>query len=750
MSSLIIIDSNIKDLDIFQNSIKKEHKIIINNNNISNQEIYNNINDEIKYLTFVYHFQGFYQIPFFNNQKYSEFSYFSDNLIELLQNVKEKSKDLTLDLLSCDINNIYFASEVKKIENKFGIKVRFSVNKTGNISGDWILESDNTNIKDFYFNDDINNWKHTLAGGMTTDYLVTNYGDYFEKSGLITKIKDNVTTLTNSQIGLGESTDWILLNNGEIFDGNNKTINFNSIAIYGLFRMPQVRESINMPTIQNLVVSLSTGTIGDVSGPGGGIVGNYQQFFRVNNCRLITSNSGSIQSESGGICGAYSGYKLSNVPGNAIIENCYSSCLISGDKSGGICGYRGGHYGKITITKCYSTGNIVGDTAGGIAGMEFGFASSTSTIEGCYSNGTISGSYAGGIIGFQSGNNQSNIIISKSYSKGNIEGIEAGGICGSDCAQSGKLKITECFSLGKIEGTNAGGITGSNCGNTNSNNLLEVSNCYSIGTLTGTRSGGILGSNCGFNNGSFKVLQCYSVGISSSLTAGGIIGYNGNITSTNTSLVQNCYCGNSRLSFKNSVLTISNSETNLNKIKNKIDPTTNFNTNTIWKIPSSSSVSLNMYPRLQAFSNPTSSYYLDTYLTYNNLLDYNITNTIRVNIDPSYYVGMTNNQIYNLRSLIITDVITKKPTLANLIISREALGFTNQTNSSLFKKLHYKVLKANNTISTSYILKNYITTTNGVYLNLVNATDKAIVTLKSGTKQTITKTNNSTYTFQVA
>ncbi len=66
MSSLIIIDSNIKDLDIFQNSIKKEHKIIINNNNISNQEIYNNINDEIKYLTFVYHFQGFYQIPFFN------------------------------------------------------------------------------------------------------------------------------------------------------------------------------------------------------------------------------------------------------------------------------------------------------------------------------------------------------------------------------------------------------------------------------------------------------------------------------------------------------------------------------------------------------------------------------------------------------------------------------------------------------------------------------------------------------------
>ena len=371
-------------------------------------------------------------------------------------------------------------------------------------------------------------------------------------------------------------------------------------------------------------------------------------------------------------------------------------------------------------------------------------------IEGCYSSGNISGTNAGGIIGTLGANqSSSDILISKSYSTGIISGLEAGGICGSDCGNLGKIKISECFSLGEISGDKAGGITGAECGNSNGNNLLVIENCYSVGNLTGTYSGGILGYNCGDNYGKFKVSNCYTVGIASSLEAGGIIGYNNNlIGKPSISIIENCYCANANLSYNNLNLDITNSEPKLDKIKNKIDQSTTFNTLTIWKIPSSNNFSLNKYPRLLSFCDPDSIYYTQKYLTYDNKLDYGITNTNQLNFDVNYYTNMTDTQIYNLRSLIITDVIKNYLSLNNLICSRQGLGLTNQTNSNSFSKTNYVVLKANN--ATSYNLANFITSTNGVYVNLVNATDFVKVTLLSGVQQIITKNSNSTYTFEAA
>ena len=57
------------------------------------------------------------------------------------------------------------------LERKLNINFRSSNNKTGNMiaGGDWVLESDNINIKDLYFNESISSWSDTFNYSLELD-----------------------------------------------------------------------------------------------------------------------------------------------------------------------------------------------------------------------------------------------------------------------------------------------------------------------------------------------------------------------------------------------------------------------------------------------------------------------------------------------------------------------------------------------------------------------------------------------------
>ena len=133
------------------------------------------------------------------------------------------------------------------------------------------------------------------------------------------------------------------------------------------------------------------------------------------------------------------------VSGIATIENCYSSCNVSGTTNAG------GLVGKVlsnavvTITNCYNTGSVSGigiiaSDAGGLVGQVFPYAEVT--ITNCYNTGSVSGTTnAGGLVGLVS--SYAEVTITNCYSACDVSGESAGGCVG--LVGSDVTTITNCY-----------------------------------------------------------------------------------------------------------------------------------------------------------------------------------------------------------------------------------------------------------------------------------------------------------------
>ena len=474
--------------DIILKNCFNEHTHVYTNSDPFVSDIdYMNISN----LAFMYHYPGFAQIPFFNdtdidinNPIKSTYNFFSDKLIDLFKYVKLVNENVVIDLLTCDLNDQSFKDEVALIENNLGINIRYSIDKTGsNPGGNWVLESDNVDVKNIYFNDNIDNWNVILAGAIN----ITPLSAIFEvtvASGVTTiKLLSDITITGHASLSAWGKTDYIELGNNFIFNGNGRTINFGLLTdINGLFSSTAT-SGTTKPLIHNLgVLGGSTASLA------GFIVRSSQKFVAVENCY----STGIMTSFwSGGIMG----YNVGQNGGLATATNCYSTGAISGASSGGIMGYfAGSSNGSAIATNCYSTGNISGASSGGIMGQYAGYSNGSATVNNCYSTGIISGVSSGGIMGQYAGSSNGSAIATNCYSTGNISGASSGGIMGSDVGNTfGNATTTNCYSTGNISGNGSGGIIGANAGI--SNGLVTATNCYSTGLISGVLSGGVIGSN---------------------------------------------------------------------------------------------------------------------------------------------------------------------------------------------------------------------------------------------------------------
>lgn len=150
-----------------------------------------------------------HKVPFLRNETYGltenvrGSGYIHPNIIEGLKMIHtDKNVNVTLDLLSCNLNAEDFVAEVKALEAEHSwLNIRYSTNNTGNQT-DWIMESDNTNVRDIYFNHRIENYRYLLDN----EYLVT-------ETDLIPEISYSESTKTfrlNSDLYLTDYTndDW--------------------------------------------------------------------------------------------------------------------------------------------------------------------------------------------------------------------------------------------------------------------------------------------------------------------------------------------------------------------------------------------------------------------------------------------------------------------------------------------------------------------------------------------------------------
>ena len=87
------------------------------------------------------------------------FNLLEDDNIERLATFFKRFDTPTIDLLACTLLP-FWKESLTKLEEKTAMNIRVSDDDTGNlkVGGDWILESDNVNVKDLYFTDEINKY----------------------------------------------------------------------------------------------------------------------------------------------------------------------------------------------------------------------------------------------------------------------------------------------------------------------------------------------------------------------------------------------------------------------------------------------------------------------------------------------------------------------------------------------------------------------------------------------------------------
>jgi len=515
VKNVLLIDKNVYESDLFQTSSNENTFTIIYSQNSSSDDILNLLQNNIQtidHLGLIFHNSENELKPFlnnyylFDNNDISGSTPYSKNMefiIGLIQKFSIKNIDfLACNTLNYDIWKNYYAV----LMDKTGVIVGASNNTTGNIQygGDWILESDNTNVISIYFNNSILNYTGSLnnnvSGNVSLDQVYfdnpSNWPLYVSANSTIIIVENIIVTNTNNCI--------VIIGENVVIDGLNHSVTFNDITNYvgfinnGTFNIA----GFSHLTVQNITINATNSTLINASG---------------NRPTWLCANSG---------------FGTSAI--NILIQNCYNTALISKDFIGGICGSGAGYNnGSVTITNCYNTGSISGNASGGICGSETGWNNGSVTITNCYNTGSISGDNSGGICGLGAGYNNGSVTITNCYNTGSISGTYSGGICGSGAGYNNvSLTITNCYNTASVSGTYSGGICGAYAGTVGDNtyySIVNINNCYNAGTF-GTNQG--IGLICGqataFCNSSLpgnnivNITNCYNLSVVNNSTQGAI------------------------------------------------------------------------------------------------------------------------------------------------------------------------------------------------------------------------------------
>lgn len=541
-NKLIVLNNNITNLEVLKNSLNKSTKCLIYDKNIRDIDILNNVHELVSHIGFIYHNDGGNYPTDFNNNIENMFDpelviknlnqkhhlkydhIISSRFIELLLKIKDKSKDIIIDLITCEINDNIFIEAINNLKKEYGLNIRYSVDKTGNNpQGNWILESHNINIENLYFNENIKKWNHLLLELPNPKNINNLKLNYDENTKTYRMTEDIILNINND--------DWIKLEPGCIFDGNNHTIDFNNVErSVGLFYI-NGNES-NITTIKNLklknfkttqlngilVKSNSKHLILDNIIIEGNIETDYSCGigYNINNCKL--NNSSFI----GNVLSNYSAGFFST--GNNIsLDNCViETSLIKGYQSAGFISTCNISSSKSQyIEKCRNLNETIieGEMNGLIcSAMCFYNSREPQFLNRNYVKVTyINSSNSGGIIGWHNALWGSIIKVTNCIGEGRfINSNNCGLVCSpyNGSFKASELYVDSCFAIFNKDSVNSqsiNGITGYLTGYWGGGKGY-ISNCYSTGDMTNlkTSAGISLISNKSDSTDYLEIKNCYS------------------------------------------------------------------------------------------------------------------------------------------------------------------------------------------------------------------------------------------------
>lgn len=168
MNKLVLLHQNIADDELFITAINKSCIVRKVADYSDVDALLASVEDMsvILNLAFVYKSDvSDIALPFFNKEVASEYLYFGQDVVTLIQRVKTASSasKLIVDILTCNLNRPEFADSVTRLEADLDVDIRYSVDQTGNNpNGNWVLESDGVDVKYVYFTDIIGVWNGVL------------------------------------------------------------------------------------------------------------------------------------------------------------------------------------------------------------------------------------------------------------------------------------------------------------------------------------------------------------------------------------------------------------------------------------------------------------------------------------------------------------------------------------------------------------------------------------------------------------
>ena len=563
--NVLLINSSVLESQLFYDSANTNTYPIMYSTSSTKEELLQLLNDKFpngfNRLSVVFHDPGYnFYKTFLNNKGLFDESdllenatIFSENTVFLVDLLKNKNVQ-QIDFLACNtLNYPIWKQFYEMLQLQTNVTVGASDDNTGNVKygADWVMESTLEDIKNIYFNENIENYASTLAASLIT----SNTGNLFIRQ----------LTPTSDIQGSTDNIYWstVVNNNYPIYVRNlntSNTLNVNfttnitissTIASTNGYFIPETT-NINFNGLKSDNTRCQI-TIKDINGyPGffknGDWSNNGKSNITVQNFDITTNNS-KLADASGWLCmGLYGINSLNN-----LVMNCTNYGHVTGVQSGGITGSYFSYGGSSTILNCKNYGNIYNIyqyginfysiyQQGGITGSAAGRNSSTLNITNCLNYGDVLTWEGGGIVGPFAGDNSSTLNITNCSNYGSVESFRGGGVVGPFSTAI----IAKCVNTGNISGGYAGGLVGKwFCKNTNK--TCTITNSYNIGNISGTNAGGICGAEVAYSNdgnaATIRIINCYSRGTIATNCGGFFGGAEGNTSYSTTPIVSidNCY-----------------------------------------------------------------------------------------------------------------------------------------------------------------------------------------------------------------
>jgi len=179
ITNILLIDSTVRETNIFVDSCNINTFPIVYNylsNRTELRELFNKFSlTQLSRIAFVFHNSNLHSKKFLNDDNFFELenknSVIGENvqfLIDLIKEFNFKNVDyLACNTLHIDNWNKYY----DLLKTNTGVIVGASNDETGNIKygGDWLLENTSEDVKNIYFNENIENYTNTLATTINID-----------------------------------------------------------------------------------------------------------------------------------------------------------------------------------------------------------------------------------------------------------------------------------------------------------------------------------------------------------------------------------------------------------------------------------------------------------------------------------------------------------------------------------------------------------------------------------------------------